>query len=189
MKAYTDSVAKNFNILREKMSPESFERCRALAAKYRSEATKYRSAMEVKVKAYTDGACRVSNPGQTSCAWVIFQEDDNGPKYEGSRYLGPELHTNNYAEYQGLLDLLKYAAKHKIMGLEIYCDSKLVVNQVNDVWDVNSQELMPLCVLAYALRIRGGHTLQHIHGHSGDPGNEYVDHLCNEALDKEGIGK
>jgi ribonuclease HI len=145
------------------------------------------------MKAYTDGACRVSNPGQTSCAWVIAitsnEDDVLYFKESGSRYLGPELHTNNYAEYQGLLDLLKYAAKHKIMGLEIYCDSKLVVNQVNDVWDVNNQELVPLWVLAYALRIRGGHTLQHIHGHSGDPGNEYVDRLCNEALDKEGIGK
>jgi ribonuclease HI len=143
--------------------------------------------------AYTDGACRVSNPGQCSCAWVIAitngEDDMLYFKESGSRYLGPELHSNNYAEYQGLLDLLKYAAKHKIMGLEIYCDSKLVVKQVNDEWDVNSEELKSLWLLAHSLRIRGHHTLQHIPGHSGDPGNEYVDRLCNEVLDKEGIGK
>ena len=137
------------------------------------------------MKAYTDGACRVSNPGETSCAWVVFQEDGNGPKYEGSRYLGPELHTNNYAEFQGLLDLLKWAEATQVMNLDIFCDSKLVVNTVTQAWQLNEPSLLPLRDLAYALLTRGHHTLQHIHGHSGDRGNDLVDKLCNEVLDKE----
>ena|ERR1035438_6756607 len=137
------------------------------------------------MKAYTDGACRVSNPGETSCAWVVFQEDGNGPKYEGSRYLGPELHTNNYAEFQGLLELLKWAEATQTKNLDIFCDSKLVVNTVTQAWQLNEPSLLPLRDLAYALLTRGHHTLQHIHGHSGDRGNDLVDKLCNEVLDKE----
>lgn len=137
------------------------------------------------MKAYTDGACRVSNPGQCSAAFVVFQEDNNGPKYAQSKYLGPELHTNNYAEYQAVLMLLRWAQENYIEGLDIYCDSKLVVNQVMGTWGVNSEELKPYYLEAYSLRVRGHHVLHHIKGHSGDPGNEFVDRLCNEVLDKE----
>jgi ribonuclease HI len=139
--------------------------------------------------AFTDGACRLSNPGQCSCAWVIFQEDGNGPKYEGTRYLGPKLHTNNYAEFQGLLDLLKYASGKNMKGLEIFCDSELVVRASTGLWNLNEPTLVPLCHMAYALLVRGNHTLSHIKGHDGSIGNEYADKLCNEILDKEGIGK
>ena len=135
-------------------------------------------------KAYCDGACRAGNPGETSCAFAVFNGDNLYTS--ASRYLGPELHTNNYAEYQGLLDLLKWANQFGMLNLEIFCDSRLVVEQVNDDWDVNSEDLKPLWLLAYTLRIRGNHTLRHIKGHSGDPGNEFVDKLCNEALDKVG---
>lgn len=141
------------------------------------------------MKAYCDGACRVGNPGETSCAFaVVAHSDDTRAFYmwvlaQGSRYLG--LHTNNYAEYQGLLDLLRWATANEKTGIDIYCDSKLVVNQVSGDWKMNSEELAPLRNLAYAMMVRGGHTLHHIKGHDGDPGNEFVDALCNEELDKE----
>ena len=136
------------------------------------------------MKAFTDGACRRGNPGQTSCAWAIFSNDGHlGP--DAARYLGPELHSNNYAEFQGLLDLLKFAYAHSEKNLEIFCDSKLVVNTVNQAWQLKEPSLVPLRDQAYALMIIGRHTLEHVHGHSGNPGNEYVDKMCNEALDKE----
>ena len=136
------------------------------------------------LNAFCDGACRVSNPGETSCAFVVF-EGEKLIAWE-SRYLGPELHSNNHAEYQGLLSLLRWAAVNKIYNLNIYCDSQLVVNQVNDVWDVNSAELMPLWRIAYALKVRGRHTLTHIKGHAGNEGNELADWFCNKILDMEG---
>ena len=135
------------------------------------------------MKSYCDGACRVSNPGETSCAFAVY----SGEKlvHSAARYLGPALGSNNFSEYMGLLDLLKWANENEETGLDIYCDSKLVVNQVSGDWKMNSEELAPLRNLAYAMMIRGRHTLHHIKGHDGDPGNEYVDLLCNEALDKE----
>jgi ribonuclease HI len=108
-----------------------------------------------------------------------------------SRYLGPELHTNNYAEYQGLLDLLKTAEEQKIIGLDIHCDSQLVVKQVRGEWAVKHKELQPLRDLALALIVRGHHNLEWIRGHGQAEleedriGNTYVDKLCNEILDKE----
>lgn len=139
--------------------------------------------------AYCDGACRVGNPGETSCAFAVVSSNYKITPYEncviakGSRYLG--IHTNNFSEYTGLLDLLRWADQHGVVNLDIYCDSKLVVNQVSGDWKMNSEELAPLRNLAYAMMVRGRHTLHHVHGHSGDLGNEYVDLLCNEALDKE----
>src|SRR5665213_891479 len=112
------------------------------------------------MKAYTDGACRVSNPGQCSCAFAVFNGDQVIAQF--STYLGPKLYTNNYAEYMGLIYLLRWADAAKIKGLDIYCDSKLVVNQVNDVWNINREELRSLRDEAYAFMIRDAHTLQHI---------------------------
>ncbi len=139
------------------------------------------------MRAYTDGACRVSNPGQTSCAFAVYDGDQVVAQF--STYLGPELHTNNFAEYQGLLYLLRWAESTGTKKLNIYCDSALVVNQVMDVWDVNSADLKSLWIEAYNLRVRGQHMIYHIKGHSGDPGNDYVDLLCNQILDKELNGK
>jgi ribonuclease HI len=142
------------------------------------------------VRAYTDGACRVSNPGQCSAAFAVY--DSFGYTiWEASRYLGPELHTNNYAEYQGLLDLLKWAESSKATGLDIHCDSQLMVKQVRLEWQVKHKELQPLRDLAQALIVRGHHNLQWIRGHEQAEleedriGNTYVDELCNEILDKE----
>jgi ribonuclease HI len=84
-----------------------------------------------------------------------------------------------------MLDLLRWAESNKVGKLEIFCDSKLVVEQVKGNWKVNETSLLPFQREAHALFIRGGHTLTHIRGHQGDPGNEYVDKLCNEVLDAE----
>jgi ribonuclease HI len=107
------------------------------------------------------------------------------------RYLGPELHTNNYAEYQGLLDLLIWAEMHTVICLDIHCDSQLVVKQVRGEWAVKHKELQPLHDLAQALIVRGRHNLCWIRGHEQAEleedriGNTLVDLLCNEVLDKE----
>jgi ribonuclease HI len=64
-----------------------------------------------------------------------------------------------------------------------FCDSKLVVEQVNQKWQVNSDELRPLMSKAYGLLVQGCHVLKHCKGHSGIQGNEKADELCNKELD------
>jgi len=131
------------------------------------------------IEAYTDGACR---SGQCSCAWVL-----RGSKMDTheSRYLGPELHTNNYAEYMGLLDLLRFLYASNLRNVIIYSDSQLVVRQVTQVYETHEDELRPLMIRAYGLLTRGCHVLKHVKGHDGNPGNEEADRLCNVILDEE----
>ena len=129
------------------------------------------------IKAYSDGASR-GNPGPASCAFAIYRDGEEIDS--GYRYLGHQ--TNNHAEYQGLLDVL-LALEPWSEGADIHCDSKLVVMQVTGQWKVKHEEIKPLCALAQALMLRGKHTLIHIEGHKGIPGNERADRLCNECLD------
>lgn len=130
--------------------------------------------------AYTDGACRVTNPGVCSAAWAIFVdgllEDCDAWPLEG-------LQTNNQAEYAGLVGLLTWLDQQGIGPFTIHCDSKLVVSQVNGLWKVRDALVEP-CERARELMKLGGHTLIHVKGHAGIEGNEYVDGLCNEVLDE-----
>ena len=132
--------------------------------------------------AYTDGACRISNPGLCSCAWVLYNGKDEHLHSE-SHYLGPEFHTNNFAEYMGLIRLLEWLYAHSIRNVIIYCDSELVVSQVNQKWVVNQPDLKVLATKCYGLLVQGCHVLQHIKGHDGNKGNERADELCNAILD------
>lgn len=133
------------------------------------------------ITAYTDGACRGGNPGFTSCAWVIYTGEDESAF--GGRYLGPVRHTNNYAEYMGLVLLLEYLYTHNIRNVIIHSDSELVVNQVNQSWRINDTKLFTMASKCYGLLIQGSHVLKHIKGHAGDKGNERADELCNAMLD------
>ena len=131
--------------------------------------------------AYTDGACRVSNPGICSCAFVIYK-DEIEVHTEG-KYLGPELRSNNFAEYQGLILLLEYLYAHSVRNVVIHCDSELVVHQSLGKWDINQPDLKVLATKCYGLLVQGCHVLKHIKGHAGHKGNERADELCNAMLD------
>ena len=143
------------------------------------------------IEAWCDGACRGGNPGICSCAWVLrgtMQREHKKPievdAYD-AHFLGPELHTNNFAEYCGLIVLLEFLYSRGLRNVVIYCDSKLVVNQVNQKWECLSDDLRPLMSKAYGLLTQGCHVLKHIKGHDGNVGNEEVDRLCNEELDRQ----
>ena len=58
------------------------------------------------------------------------------------RYIGRA--TNNQAEYQALIDGLKAIEDWKPDGLDVFLDSKLVVEQVNGRWRVKEPELQEL---------------------------------------------
>lgn len=132
------------------------------------------------IQAYCDGACRVGNPGICSASWLV--ELPGGAVSQGY-FLGKEVHTNNFAEYWALIYLLEYLEKHNWRNVLIHCDSKLVVEQVNQRWNVINTEIRPLMSKAYGLLVRGCHVLKHVKGHSGNAGNEFVDRLCNKVLD------
>lgn len=136
------------------------------------------------LSAYTDGACRGGNPGRCSCAFVVYRD---GEQMTWSGRALPGLNTNNVAEYNALLDLLRWAEACGHTGIEIFSDSALVVNQTNMDWGV-SQHAPHLLILrneAFTLLDQGQHTLKLVKGHDGVEGNERADEICNEVLDRE----
>ncbi len=96
---------------------------------------------------YTDGGAR-GNPGPAGLGVVI--EDENGMRLRGlHRFLGKA--TNNEAEYEALIEGLKAVSEWKPDRLEVFLDSKLVVEQVNGRWKVKEARLQSLLARAKEL--------------------------------------
>ena len=86
---------------------------------------------------YTDGAAR-GNPGPAAIAFII--EDHNGvvlKKYSES--IG--IATNNTAEYVAIIKALEEASKHCRWDVFCFCDSEIVVKQLNGVYKIKEKHL------------------------------------------------
>jgi ribonuclease HI len=93
------------------------------------------------LRLFTDGAAR-GNPGPAGIGVVI--EDDHGMRLQGrSGYIGTA--TNNQAEYRALIEGLRTAAAWKPDRLEVFLDSRLVVEQVNGRFKIKEKTLQDLC--------------------------------------------
>ena len=131
--------------------------------------------------AHCDGGSR-GNPGPAGYGAVI--EDAHGRIVARlSEYLGKQ--TNNFAEYSGLLAVLKWAAEHRVSRLRVLSDSELMVKQMRGQYKVASPALRPLWEEARKLsarldRFELKHTLR--------AGNKEADKLANDAMDR-GTGK
>jgi len=100
-----------------------------------------------------------------------------------SEFVGRQ--TNNYAEYSGLLAVLKWALENGAKRLRVVSDSELMVKQMKGQYKVASPVLRPLWEEAKRLagrleRFEMRHTLR--------GGNKEADRLANEAMDR-GMGK
>ena len=127
--------------------------------------------------AHVDGGAR-NNPGPAGYGVVI--RDPHGKKIaELSQYLGH--HTNNYAEYHGLLAALRYAIAHQIQSLRIISDSELMVRQMKGIYKVRHPELRKLYDEAQHLASQ----IEHIEvRHALREHNQDADRLANEAMDR-----
>ena len=130
------------------------------------------------MRLFTDGASR-GNPGLAGVGVVI--EDEQGVRLPGRcRYIGRA--TNNEAEYRALIEGLQAAMELKPDRLEVYLDSKLVVEQMNGMYKVKKPELQPLHARAKEL-VAGfgdGHVkIRHVEREK----NRGADALANMAID------
>ena len=127
--------------------------------------------------AHVDGGAR-DNPGPAGYGVVI--RDPHGNKIaELSQYLG--RHTNNFAEYNGLLAALRYAIAHQIHSLRIISDSELVVRQMKGIYKVRHPELRTLYDEAQHLISQ----IDHVEiRHALREHNQDADRLANEAMDR-----
>ena len=132
------------------------------------------------VPAYTahiDGGAR-GNPGPSGYGVVIH--DPSGLKVaELSEYLGH--HTNNYAEYQGLLAALRYATENNITAVKVISDSELMVRQMKGIYKVKHPELRRFYEEARQLMKK----LSYFEiRHALREHNQDADRLANEAMDR-----
>jgi ribonuclease HI len=109
----------------------------------------------------------------------VVIEDDKGTRLRTfHRFIGTA--TNNEAEYQALIDGLKAVAEWKPERLEVYLDSKLVVEQIKGTYRVKKAELQPL--YKQATELLGGFEEVEIK-HVERENNKGADKLANLALD------
>jgi ribonuclease HI len=127
--------------------------------------------------AHVDGGAR-GNPGPAGFGVVIH--DSNGRKVaELSQYLGH--HTNNYAEYNGLLAALRFAIAHGIKSLKIVSDSELMVRQMKGIYKVRHPELRKLYEEAQHLTSQ----IEYVDiRHALREHNQTADRLANQAMDR-----
>lgn len=132
-----------------------------------------------KVIIYTDGASR-GNPGPASYGFTISDENRNLLYSEG-KYIG--VTTNNVAEYTAVYEALKYLKKKyagEKLNIELYADSKLVVEQLAGRFKVKSIHLKPLIEKIKILTLELGGV---VHTHVPRSQNTEADQLANLALD------
>lgn len=132
--------------------------------------------------AHIDGGAR-GNPGPAGYGVVVH--DASGRKVaELSEYLGHQ--TNNYAEYQGLLGVLRYALTNGVKALKVVSDSELMVRQMKGIYKVKNPDLRRLYDEAQQMVRK----LEHFEiRHAMREHNVDADRLANEAMDRGKTGR
>lgn len=100
----------------------------------------------MKVTAYSDGGSR-GNPGKSAYAIVVVS--DGRVVHEHSEFLG--VHTNNYAEYRGLIAAINKAIELGADEAEFVMDSQLVIRQMTGEYRVRNPDMAALHADAEAL--------------------------------------
>jgi ribonuclease HI len=110
----------------------------------------------------------------------VVIEDEHGMRLRGlHRWLG--VATNNEAEYHAVIEGLKAVSDWKPDRLEVFLDSKLVVEQLKGNYRVKEVRLLPLHREARDLLGRFGDVTI---GHVERERNKGADALANMAIDE-----
>lgn len=97
-------------------------------------------------RVYSDGGSR-GNPGPS--AYAIVVTEDGSTVFEKAEFLG--VHTNNYAEYRGLIAGISKVIELGGTEAEFVMDSQLVIRQMTGQYKVKSPDMKALHDDAVAL--------------------------------------
>lgn len=92
-----------------------------------------------KILMKVDGAC-YPNPGNMAIGIVIYKDGELFKKISEAIGYG----TNNIAEYKALIRGLEEVKKINLERIDVYCDSQLVVKQLNKKYKVKNKGIIPL---------------------------------------------
>jgi ribonuclease HI len=137
----------------------------------------------------TDGAAR-GNPGPASLGAALYdaaradaRDPSAAPDATISEALGRQ--TNNVAEWTGVVRALELAQRLGAERVDLYLDSKLIVEQLHGRWRVKDAKLQPLWAEAKGL-LTGFRLWSATHVPRAQ--NATADRLANEALDRVAAG-
>jgi ribonuclease HI len=88
-----------------------------------------------------DGGSR-GNPGISGSGMVLYDADEGTEVWSGFHYLG-DSHTNNEAEYTGVVEGLRCAHAMGARAIVIQGDSQLIIRQLEGKYGVKSEKLRP----------------------------------------------
>lgn len=97
----------------------------------------------MKVTVYTDGGSR-GNPGVAGSGSVVY--DETGATLAEIAYVVGQKSSNNVAEYHGLLRGLEAARDLGASEVDVYMDSKLVVEQMSGRWKIKHPDMKKLAL-------------------------------------------
>ena len=100
----------------------------------------------MKITIYTDGGSR-GNPGVAGSGSVLF--DASGTTLAEIAYVVGQDASNNVAEYHGLLRGLEAARDLGATEVEVFMDSKLVVEQMSGRWKIKHPDMKKLAPVSY----------------------------------------
>jgi ribonuclease HI len=128
------------------------------------------------IQIFTDGAAR-GNPGPAGIGIVIRNEKE--VLLEVSDYIGKT--TNNVAEYMALIRGLEEAIDLGEKNVEVFCDSELMVKQINGEYRVKNEGLIPLYNQVKSLIKQFKHFSIN---HTPREENKLADKLANRGIDQ-----
>ena len=126
---------------------------------------------------YTDGASR-GNPGKSAIAYIVTR---NGETLEEvSVYI--DVATNNEAEYKAILFAILHSKIYR-EPLTIISDSQVVIRQLIGLYQVKSENLIPLHDMVRKAEQTHGYEIEYEWRKRSDPMLTKCDLLCNRVLD------
>lgn len=131
-------------------------------------------------RVYSDGGSR-GNPGPSAYAIVVTR--DGRTVYEHAEFLG--VHTNNYAEYRGLIAGISKVIELGGTEAEFVMDSQLVIRQMTGQYKVKSPDMKALHDDAVAL----SSLIPHVSFRNVRRSEELIpraDALLNAEMDRHG---
>jgi ribonuclease HI len=131
---------------------------------------------------HVDGGSR-GNPGEAG--YGVYVQDDQGADVARLYgYLG--VATNNVAEYQGLINGLRFVLEQGARRVRVFADSELVVRQIEGRYKVKHPAMAELHREASALL---GRFTRWTISHVPRAQNKEADALANRALDEKSSGR
>lgn len=129
-----------------------------------------------------DGGSR-GNPGIAGAGTVVYDASRNEVLRRISYVVG--IATNNVAEYQGLINGLSAAGELGATEVEVFLDSKLVVEQMSGRWKIKHPDMKKLALKARDLAAQFDSVTYNWVARAK---NEKADELANQAMDAAARG-